>query len=192
MTNSLIHEAVITTLDASGRAHITPLGYRCEGNRVVLAPFVPSRTLDNLRRHPEAVLNFTTDVRVIAGALTGRREWPMVASTEVAVPRLAESLAHWELRVMSMREDPERPRFVCQRVLEATHGAFTGFNRAQAAVVELAILVSRLDWLAPAQVRTERAYLQHAVDKTGGPREQEAWHWLTSAVDAHPRHGAAA
>ncbi|MEN9725892.1 MAG: hypothetical protein RL434_258 [Pseudomonadota bacterium] len=192
MTDALIHEAVITTLDASGRAHITPLGYRCEGNTVVLAPFVPSHTLDNLRRHPEAVLNFTTDVRVIAGALTGRREWPVVASSKVAVPRLAECLAHWELKVVTTHEDPERPRFLCERVLGATHEAFTGFNRAQAAVVELAILVSRLDWLAPAQVRAERSYLQHAVDKTGGPREREAWHWLTSAVDAHPRHGAAA
>jgi hypothetical protein len=192
MTDSLIHEAVITTLDASGRAHITPLGYRCEGGQVILAPFVPSRTLDNLRHHPEAVLNFTTDVRVIAGALTGRREWPVTAATRVKVPRLVESLAHWELEVVATREDPERPRFTCKRVLEANHAPFTGFNRAQAAVVELAILVSRLDWLAPAQVRAERDYLQRAIDKTAGPREHEAWLWLTEAVDAHPRHWAAA
>lgn len=192
MRHPLIHEAVITTLSPTGGTHITPLGYRCEGSRVVLAPFVPSATLDNLQRHPQAVLNFTTDVRIIAGALTGRRDWPVTAATRVQVPRLVDCLAHWELQVVATREDPARPCFECERVHEANHAPFPGFNRAQAAVLELAILVSRLDWLPAEQVRAERAYLQRAVDKTAGPQEEEAWAWLTGAVDAHPRHGAAA
>jgi len=184
----MIREAIITTLDQRGLAHVTPLGYRVHDNQIVLAPFVPSQTLDNLRRCPQAVLNFTDDVRVIAGALTGRRLWPTTASRCVAVPRLAGALAHWELTVTGLRDDPERPEFTCRRLYEGLHAPFLGFNRAQAAVVELAILVSRLDWLPPAKVRTEMAYLQIAVDKTAGPAEREAWQWLEQAVAAHPHH----
>jgi len=74
----VIREAIVTTLAADGGAHITPLGFREEAGRVVLAPFVPSVTLENLRRAGVAVLNFTDDVRVFAGCLTGRRHWPLL------------------------------------------------------------------------------------------------------------------
>lgn len=181
----MIHEAVVTTLDG-GRVHITPLGYRRAGDGVLLAPFVPSRTLDNLRIHGEAVLNFVDDVRLFAGPLTGRSEWPTAAAERVSVPRIRDALAHWELRVTDIKEHPERPEFCCRIVQRGQHGAFTGFNRAQAAVIELAILVSRLPWLPQEKVRREMEYLQIAVDKTAGPRELEAWQWLAAAVAAHP------
>lgn len=186
----MIREAVITTRNADGSPHVTPLGYRQRGERVLLAPFVPSRTLDNLRRERVAVLNFTDDVRVIAGALTGRRAWPCVPGTVVAVERLADSLAHWELEVVDEQADAQRPQFDCLVRHAANHAPFLGFNRAQAAVVELSILVSRLDWLPPAKVQAELEYLRIAVEKTAGPAEQEAWEWLTTAITAHPRYAA--
>lgn len=184
----MILEGVITTSDADGGAHVTPLGFVRDGGQVTLAPFVPSRTLENLRRVPAAVMNLTDDVRVIAGCLTGRRDWPTVPLG--ALWRLAGALAHLELAVESVEEDPERPRFCCRIVREQAHAPFRGFNRAQAAVVEAAILVSRLDWLDAAKVEREMAYLKIAVEKTAGDREREAWSWLAAAVAEHPAHGA--
>ena len=184
----MIREAIITTLAADGGAHITPLGFREDAGRVVLAPFVPSITLENLRRQGVAVLNFTEDVRIFAGCLTGRRQWPVLPAELSPVPRLADSLAHWELAVEAVEDHPERPRFFCTVLTRVQHHAFSGFNRAQAAVVEGAILISRLDWLDPSQVAAEMRYLQIAVDKTAGERERLAWHWLQEAVAAHPRH----
>ena len=58
------------------------------------------------------------------------------------------------------------------------HAPFSGFNRAQAAVIELAILSSRLDFLPREKVARETAYLAIAIEKTAGPRETEAWDWL--------------
>lgn len=188
--SEFIREAVVSTLRADGGVHLTPLGYRMRGAQVLLAPFRPSQTLANLLVRPHAVLNFTDDVRVIAGCLTGRREWPTCPSTHVPVPRLAESLAHWELEVEVSADDPLRPEFLCRVVGESLHRGFTGFNRAQAAVVEAAVLVSRLDWLPPDMVAGEFTRLQVAVDKTAGPREREAWSWLTAALAAHPHHRA--
>ena len=72
-----------------------------------------------------------------------------------------------------------------ERVHAVDHGRFAGFNRAQAAVVEGAVLVSRLRMLPAAKVDAEMAYLQIAIDKTAGDAEREAWGWLTDAVARH-------
>jgi len=86
---------------------------------------------------------------------------------------------------MSVEEDAARPRFRCRIVHEEIHAPFQGFNRAQAAVIEAAVLVSRLHMLPAAKVDTEMSYLQIAIDKTAGPEEHEAWGWLTDAIARH-------
>ena len=58
----------------------------------------------------------------------------------------------------------------------------TDFNRAQAAIVEAAILVSRLHMLPTAKVERELGYLQIAITKTAGEAEREAWSWLMEVV----------
>jgi len=58
----MIFEAVITTLCEDASPHIAPMGFHYEGPRVVIAPFRPCRTLANLERTGEAVLNLTRDV----------------------------------------------------------------------------------------------------------------------------------
>jgi hypothetical protein len=178
----LIRETIVTTADASGAVHVAPLGIIADGEGWVIAPFHPSATLENLRAVPFAVANYTDDVRVFAGCLTGRRAWPTCAAEVVPVPRLAAALAHAELAVERVTEDAQRPRFHCRVVHGATHAPFRGFNRAQAAVVEAAILVSRLHMLPRQKVETEIAYLRIAVEKTAGPAEQEAWDWLMQKV----------
>ncbi len=184
----MIYEGVIVTTQVDGSAHVTPMGFRRDGDAIEVAPFRPSHTLDNLHRHPQATLNLTDDVRIVAGALTGRREWPVVRATAVDGWRLVETLAHWELEVVEVIEDAERPRFHLAVRSEQLHAGFRGFNRAQAAVIEAAILISRLDWLEPAKLAAEMAYLRIAIDKTAGPRERTAWQWLLAAARGHPRH----
>jgi uncharacterized protein len=180
----MIRETIVTTADAGGAVHMAPLGLIAEGDGWIIAPFRPSKTLDNLRAVPFAVANYTDDVRVFAGCLTGRHHWPTVASDGVPAPRLAGALAHAELAVQRVSEDTLRPRFHCRVVRIGTHAPFLGFNRAQAAVIEAAILVSRLDMLPREKVEQEIAYLQIAIDKTAGPVEQEAWGWLMERVEA--------
>lgn len=181
----LIRETIVTTADREGRLHIAPIGLIAEGNDWIIAPFRPSITFDNLMAVPFATANHTDDVRVFAGCLTGRHDWPTVTSDEVPVPRLAGALSHLELAVVETRDDAQRPRLRCRVVRLATHSPFQGFNRAQAAVLEAAILVSRLQMLPRDKIERELAYLQIAVDKTAGPREFEAWSWLAEKVRTH-------
>jgi hypothetical protein len=183
----MIRESIITTLSASGALHIAPMGVIWRDRAPVLAPFHPSRTLDNLREHPFAVINHTDDVRLFAGCLTGRRDWPVGPAETIRGAVIAGALLHQELTVDSVEEDPVRPRFRCRVVHEATHAPFRGFNRAQAAVIEAAILISRLERLPLAKIEQEMAYLAIAIEKTAGPQEQEAWGWLIARLDEFRR-----
>ena len=181
----MIRETIVTTISAAGVVHIAPLGIIQDGEGWIIAPFRPSTTLDNMRAVPFAVANYTDDVRVFAGCLTGRRDWPTTAADSVPVPRLAGALAHAELAVASITEDDQRPRFHCRVVTLASHALFRGFNRAQAAVIEAAILVSRLHMLPREKVDAEMVYLEIAITKTAGPAEQEAWSWLAEKIRTH-------
>ena len=179
----MIRETIVTTVDAAGEVHIAPLGLIAAEDDWIIAPFRPSRTLDNLRAVPHAVASHVDDVRVFAGCLTGRRHWP-TAATSGPVPRLKAAIAHWELSVVSVEEHAERPRFRARLTNAASHAPFCGFNRAEAAVVDLAILASRLRMLPREKVADELKYLSIAVEKTAGPREEEAWGWLMEKVRA--------
>jgi uncharacterized protein len=187
----MIRETMLTTMSAEGRVHIAPMGLIADGDGWIVAPFRPSTTLDNLRTVPFAVANYTDDVRIFAGCLTGRQEWPTTASDQVPVPRLAGALAHAELTVTDVTEDEQRTRFRFAVVGRGLHAPFEGFNRAKAAVIEAAILVSRLHMLSREKIEAEMAYLEIAVAKTAGAHEAEAWSWLMDAIRAYYAGGAA-
>jgi hypothetical protein len=183
--NEQIFETVVTTCSPSGVVHVAPMGVRYVDDRVVLKPFRPSTTLDNILASGTAVLNLLSDVRVFAGCVTGRRDWPTVDAQragEARAVRLAVALEHVVLRLEGQDDDAQRPTLRLARLRSERHASWPGFNRAQAAVVEGAVLVSRLRLLPRAKIVSEMAYLQIAIDKTAGPSEHEAWTWLQEAV----------
>ncbi|MGF7162001.1 hypothetical protein FHS85_003644 [Rhodoligotrophos appendicifer] len=179
----MIRECVVTTSGLNGQVHIAPLGLIEDSDYWVIAPFRPSATLKNLEENPFAVANYVDDIRIIAGCLTGRRDWPTIEMPRFSVPRLQASLAHAEMAVVDVTDDPLRPRFRCKVLTVVTHAPFRGLNRAKAAVLELAILVSRIDMLPREKIEAEIAYLEIAVSKTAGPEEQQAWDWLMMRVE---------
>ncbi len=179
----MIFETIICTVDIENNPHITPFGVHFEDENIIISPYKPSTTLNNILATKIAVINMTDDVRVFAGALTGHTNWSLLPVNDQEGYRLADCLAHTVLQLIAVRDDETRPQLVMQAVCSENHQSFQGFNRAQAAVVELSILASRLDRLPKDKVMTERAYLQIAIDKTAGERELEAWTWLVDKID---------
>lgn len=182
---AMIREVIVTTANAAGDVHIAPFGLIASGEDWIIAPFRPSTTLANLQEVPFAVANYVDDVRIFAGCLTGRREWPLLPLEAFPVPRLEAALAHGELEVLRVEDDPQRPRFICRVLRRVHHAPFEGLNRAKAAVLELAVLASRLDFLPREKIEREIAYLQVAIEKTAGPEEMQAWSWLMEKIAAH-------
>jgi hypothetical protein len=179
----MIFETIITSMDATGNVHITPFGVREQEGFVIISPFKPSTTLENILATKSAVMNLTDDVRVFAGALTKKWRAEVVATQKIQGFRLAEALAHKELTLVNIVEDEVRPQLWMQVAHEENHQSFKGFNRAQAAVIELAVLASRLTMLPKEKIMQEKQYLQIAMDKTAGEREWQAWGWLIEKVD---------
>src|SRR4051812_26219801 len=149
--NDQIFEVVITTCSPEGAVHVAPMGVRYVHQEVVLKPFRPSQTLDNVVATRTAVLNVVSDTRVFAGCVTQRRNWPtlpLATSDGAPAVRLACAHSHLLLRLAGMESDPQRPTLRLARLHEGQHSPYPGFNRAQAAVIEAAVLVSRLHMLS--------------------------------------------
>jgi len=178
----MINETIITTLNEDGSVHIAPMGVRQEGELFVIAPFKPSTTLQNLERSGQAVINMTDDVRIFAGCLTGHYDWPTVNTSAINGKRLEAALSHIEIEVARQEGDDIRPVFYCSGKHQETHAPFMGLNRAKAAVLEAAVLVSRLHMLPDEKIDSEIEYLQLAINKTASENELEAWGWLMNRI----------
>ncbi|ACT47807.1 DUF447 domain-containing protein [Methylotenera mobilis] len=181
----MIYETIVSSVSAEGVPHVTPFGIRMQDGLVVIAPFKPSTTLANILATGHAVVNLTDDVRVFAAALAEKPVASLMPATKINGVRLAEVLAHKELKLVRFEDDDVRPQLFLEIVHEAQHQPFQGFNRAQAAVIELAVLVSRLKRLPLEKICQEIDYLTIAIEKTAGPRELEAWGWLIEMVENH-------
>lgn len=177
-----ILESIVATKAEDGSFHLVPFGLIEEGGHVVVAPFRPSPSIANLERHPFLSAAAPSDVRALAGCVTGRRGFATVPCERIDGVRLADAYAHAELEVVGVTDDAVRPRFSCRIVHTASHAPFIGYNRAQAAVLEAAILSTRLTMLPREKVVSEMTYLAIAVSKTAGPAEHEAWTWIEDKV----------
>jgi len=180
-----ILETIVVTTDAAGTAHVAPYGLIADGDGWVLAPFRPSPAIANLAENPFAVASSPCDIRVLAGCVTGRRDWPTEPAEHVPGRRLADAHAHLELAVETVEDDELRPRYRCRVAAEVAGRPWRGYNRAQNAVLEAAILSTRLGMLPPEKVASEIAYLSIAIEKTAGAAEREAWGWILQRIEDH-------
>lgn len=179
----MIFETIIITVDSQNQPHIAPFGLRYMADKVFISPYKPSQTLENILASKTATLNIIDDVRVFAGAITGHMNNDALQANNYAGYRLANALSHSDLQLIEFKDDALRPQLTMQKIHTENHAPFLGFNRAQAAVIELCILVSRLSMTPKEKIMTELAYLQIAIDKTAGEHEQQAWGWLIEKVN---------
>jgi hypothetical protein len=180
--NSKIHEVIVSTLNEDGTVHHAPMGISEVSNHFIIKPFKPSTTYDNLRRHAQCAISYTDDVRIFAGAVTGRRQWTTANCSRIECEYIEGALAHSELEVVDVEDDDVRACFKAAIIAETTHAPFRGFNRAQAAVIEAAVLVSRLNMLPAEKIKQEVNYHTIAIEKTAGDREAQAWGWLMNKI----------
>jgi uncharacterized protein len=174
----MIYETIVTTQNQQADSHIAPMGIHVTNDDLIVMPFRPSSTLNNFLETGVGVINYCDDVRVFAGCLTGRKEWPLVSAQHIQGKVLACALAHAEIELVRIEEDNTRPKLFCKTVYANNHAPFQGYNRAQYSVLEAAILISRLGMLPIEKIEAELTYLKIGLDKTAGAREIEAWGWL--------------
>lgn len=182
---ALILEGLVTTNLPDGGPHLAPLGPRVEDDfrRLVFRPFPTAQTWTNLERTGAGVFHVTDDVELLARAALHRWDVSPELVREASIDgwRLADCCRWYAFRATHVDRTPPRMTVTAQVVAQGRVRDFWGFNRAKHAVVEAAILATRVGILPAAAIRAELARLAPWVEKTGGPAELRAWH-LVQAV----------
>jgi hypothetical protein len=179
-------EGIVTTLNADGSPHIAPMGpiVDAEFNRLLVRPFRSSVTYQNLKRLRAGVLHVTDDVELLARAAIGQLvDMPrLLPAASIDGVILADACRWYAFRVRSLDDREERTAIVAETMDRGVLREFFGFNRAKHAVVEAAILATRLHILDPQHVLSEFERLAPLVEKTGGRQEHAAFDFLRQHV----------
>ncbi len=190
----MILEGLVTTIGVNGSLNIAPMGPVIPDtdngvsnlDRFDLKPFETSTTAANLAHSPRGVLHVTDDVEMIAAAATGVLESQAVQTVPAKKieGRIIAGACRWyEFEVEFADQTSSRGLFKCRTVASGRARDFFGFNRAMHAVVEGAILATRVSFLPHKEIAEQFERLRVVVEKTGGPRERRAWKQLEDFVD---------
>ena len=178
-----IHEIIITSCDSDGNHHVAPMGINIIGENVIIKPFKPSKTLDNLLQVKQAVVNFVEDVRVFAGIVTREKtDWSLEGVDNKKVNRLSNANSYYYVDLDSHVNHEVRPELKCIISHKESFEPFLGFNRAQFSVIEASVLTSRLGMIPLNKIKDEINYLKIGLDKTAGEKELEAWNWIEKKI----------
>jgi len=174
----MILEGIVTTLDPGGTLNVAPMGPKLgpDPRRFLLRPYKTSTTYRNLKAHGEGVLHVTDDVLLLARAAIGILPEPPTRPASVVRGRILEATGrHHEFQVVELDDRSDRTSILVESVAQGRQGDLFGLNRAKHAVVEAAIMATRLDFLPIAEVLATYRQLAVLVEKTGGPDERLAF-----------------
>lgn len=182
----MISEGIVTTVNADGGTNVAPMGPRVDAamTSLCLRPYQSSLTFRNLERTRQGIFHVTDDVLLLAQAAIGDPDPPPNLREATAVDgRILTDACRWyAFRVDRLDDRQPRSEIECSVVDRGRVRDFFGFNRAKHAVIEAAILATRIGLLPPAEIRRGFEPLRVIVEKTGGPHEREAFSLLETYV----------
>lgn len=185
----MILEGIVTTINDDGSVNISPMGPEVDEamRRFVLKPYQSSTTYRNLRRSGQGVFHVTDDVELIARAAIGSIEiLPRLEQAQVVDGQILSDACRWYAFKVDQLDDREpRTRISCEVLGSGTLREFFGFNRGKHAVLEAAILATRVEFLGPDHILAEYERLAEWVRKTGGPAEHRGFDLLRDFVEKH-------
>lgn len=181
----MILEGLVTTLDDSGAVHMAPMGPRVspDWKRFLLRPFPTSNTFRYLKSRRQGVLHVTDDVLLLAQGAIGKVPPVETFLAQSITGRvLSSACRYYEFVVREIDESQERMQVQVEVVHTGHLRDFFGLNRAMAAIVEMAILATRLHLIPRDEILQQFQALKIPIEKTGGPREEEAYRLLWNHV----------
>lgn len=182
----MILEGIVTSLDEAGAVNVAPMGPIVDESMTVLRlrPFQSSRTYQNLKVRPQGVFHVVDDVLLLARAAIGRLDTlpELFPAERVRGVVLASACRWYEFEIETLDDTQERTDIRARVVHCGRLRDFFGFNRAKHAVVEAAILATRVHLLPRDEILKQFAALEVPVQKTAGPREREAFELLKEYI----------
>jgi hypothetical protein len=188
----MIVECVVTTIDRRGIVNTAPMGPTIDESesfdRFTLRPYQSSKTFANLNETRSGVLHVSDDVLLFAKAAVSEIDASTLDTQPARAVRgliLKNCKRYYEFVVDSIDDREPRAIVAARTVATGRFGDFVGFNRAAHAVIEAAILATRVDLLPHETIEADFARLRTIVDKTGGTRAATAFAFLEDYVKNH-------
>jgi hypothetical protein len=182
----MILEGIVTTVDVDGKANISPMGPEVDRLQasLVLRPFATSKTYANLMRTRSGVFHVVDDSLLLASAAVDR--WDKKPNCQFD-QLMNGFLLPDACRAMAFELDEvvcDQPRTIlsCRVTKRLWWRDGFGWNRAQHAVLELAILATRLHLIEAERLLHEIQQLRPLVEKTAGQQERQAWQLLVEYI----------
>jgi len=188
----MIVEGVVTSQSSDGVLNVAPMGPIVQGDfaSLILRPFQSSTTCENLAATRCGVFHVVDSVELLArSAISQLTEVPPTRPATTVNGEILLNCCRWfEFRVTDC--DLNAPRTVMQTeiVARGEERPFLGFNRARHAVLEAAIVATRVHLLHETDVRSQLTVLKSAVEKTGGLAESEAFAMLEDYIHESYKH----
>lgn len=183
---TMILEGIATTIDEAGRVNIAPMGPHVDAamQHLVLRPYQTAQTFANLQGRGQGVFHVTDNVELLAQAAIGQiTESPAMRPATAVDGFILEEACRWyAFRVTSIDTEQPRATILAEVVDSGRQRDFFGFNRAKHAVLEAAILATRVELLPADDILAEFHRLEVWVRKTGGEAEHRAFDLLTHYV----------
>jgi hypothetical protein len=185
----MILEGIVTTQNADGTTNVAPMGPIVEGDfeSFLLRPFQTSTTYQNLKRQPYGVFHVVDDALLLARAAIDRWDAPPATFPAKTVSgTVLKAACRWHEFEVEALDDAEARTNIKVRVVHTGRlRDFFGWNRARHAVLEAAILATRVHMLPEADIREQLERLRIPLEKTAGPAETEAFAFLDNYVREH-------
>ena len=182
----MILESIVTTINEDGSVNVSPMGPTVHGKlqNFELRPFDTSRTFANLKRTRSGVVHVTDDVGLIAQSAIGKLlPLPEFFPAEKVTGQVIANTCRWyAFEVEYIDENSARTSINCKTLHTGRIRDFWGFNRAKHAVIEAAILATRLDFLPREEIQEQFHRLETIVLKTGSAQESKAFQLLSEHV----------
>jgi hypothetical protein len=172
----MIIEGLVTCQSESG-PHVAALGpvVNEDLSEWTLRPFQSSRIFALLREHSTCVFHVTDDVLPIVQLVLGVE--PQLAYDRLASGEwILREACHWyHLEITSWNLASQRSEARARLLAQADLRPFWGWNRAKHALLEAAILISRVHITTRSELSDSLERLRSPIEKTAGPRELAAW-----------------
>jgi len=182
----MILEGIVTSVGEKGETNVAPMGPVVDESmsRLHLRPFRTSTTYQNLKRRPYGVFHVVDDVLLLARAAVNQLdETPETFPAERVDGAVLNSACRWyEFEVRECNDRDERTNILADVVHVGRLRDFFGFNRAKHAVIEAAILATRIHILKRDDLLQQLDTLRMPVEKTAGPQETQAFELLERHV----------
>ena len=179
----MIIETIVITLNEHGEANFAPMGVTIGDGEILIRPYKESATYRNLLATGAAVVNLTDTARLFAESAVSDPQFPAFPADMVRGLVLKDACSYYECSVMQADTARDRADFRCQVLKKGVLREFVGFNRAKNAIIEAAILATRVRFLGVEKILQDYRRFSDIVKKTGGEEETLAMQYLQDYVE---------